>query len=209
MWVVVIGGAVDERIETTGGIEVDDGYAPHVAGFLDARHVGVEIFSTAVLNALIGLYILVVGVEDSPMDGGEQHNLFGSETVFKHLHGNVDAPAVGLSIVAHRAVATLDERLGFPYGSIYGGVLLVVPLSDLHSMVVVVGAYEDDDGIEVVAMVRQQCLGLTRDVIPLSSADYIFMISGFPLSKNMITFEKLLLFVVIALALQRNSLNLH
>lgn len=105
VWVVVIGGAVDEWIKATDGIEVDDGYAPHVAGFLDARNVGVDIFATAVLYAFIGLHILVVGVEDGAMNGSEQHDLFGGEAVLQHFHRNVDAAAVGLGIVAHRAVA--------------------------------------------------------------------------------------------------------
>lgn len=171
---VKIGGAVDQWIKAGCGIEVDNGHTPDVAGLFDALHICVEIFAAEVLYTFVGLDIFVVGIKERAVEWGEQHNLFVSEHLLQQFHGDVDASAIGGRVEAYGTISPTYELLGLANGSIYHGVAFLIPLSYPYTVVVIVGAYQNDDGIEVVAMLEFQLLCLVGDVIPLTSADAIY-----------------------------------
>lgn len=114
--VMVVSSAVDEWEQATFGGEINHGNGPYLTGFLDALHVGIDIFSAAVLYALIGLNVFVVRVEESTVEWGEQYDLLVREGIAEHLHRNVDATAEGVGIIAEMTAATFHQLLWLAHG---------------------------------------------------------------------------------------------
>lgn len=170
---MIVSSAVDEWEQDTFGTEINHGNGPYLTGFLDALHVGIDIFSATVLYALIGLNVFVVRVEEGTVEWGEQYDLLVREGIAEHLHRNVDATAEGVGIIAEATVATFHQLLWLAHGCIDHGVGLRIPLAYPHAVVVIVGTHQDNDGIEVIAMLSFQLLELTRNVAPLPTADAI------------------------------------
>ena len=104
------------------------------------------------------------------MDGCQQHDLLLGIQPLHVVERLVDASPIGR--VAHHGVAMLAVHhvLGFVDTRHHLFLALRKPLADGHTRIVVVGADEDHDGIDAVAMLRLQLISLARDIIPLAPA---------------------------------------
>ena len=104
------------------------------------------------------------------MDGGKQDDLLGGEVMLEVGHGLVGAATEGS--VVHDELAVLANDL---FRAADGGhlALLGVPLADGYGGVVVVGADEDDDGVEVLSVLGLEFLGLTDDLVHLMAVDAV------------------------------------
>lgn len=164
---------VHQRIETAEGIEVDNGNSPEVACLLDGLHIGIDILATLVGIILAGLPIGIVGIEPSPMNGCEEYNLLRWITTLHVVETLVDATAIGG--VAHDGITmtTVYEVLLLVDASHDFLWALCEPLTDGNASVIVVGADEDEDGIDAVAMFCPELIRLLGNIVPLASADAI------------------------------------
>ena len=51
--------------------------------------------------------------------------------------------------------------------------VLVPPLTNWHTIIIVVGTHEDNDGIHILPMFTEQLIRLTGDIVPLASTHAI------------------------------------
>ena len=156
--------------ESRGGIQVDDGHGPDVGRPLHIVYIAVEELAAAVHVVLGTLPVLFVGIESGAMDGREQHNLLGGEHLLERVEGGVDASAVGVGSLVGDASHAAFHAFRIAVSILHVLQFFVKPLSSRHGVVIVVGTHEDEDGIEVVAMLLFQQVGLPGDVVPLPSA---------------------------------------
>ena len=96
-----------------------------------------------------------------------------AQAVEHQIGGDVDAPPVGVLVHRRCAVPSQQCLLLLVEGHLHGVLAHGVPLPDGYGGVVVVGADEDEYGVEVIAVLRLQFLRLVGDVVPLPAADGI------------------------------------
>ena len=164
---------LQQREQTAGGIPVDDRHSPHIASLFDGFNVGVKVLAALVGVGLVALPVLFVGVEVRAMDGRQQHNLLSGEGAFQRVHRDVDAPLKGRSIHRGCALSACHHRLRLTVSIFHLRYALIPPVADGHTIVVVVGAHKDDDGIHVLPVLLLQQVGLAGNVVPLAPADAI------------------------------------
>ena len=159
-----------QGVKAAGSVQVDDGHRPDVAGLLHALHVAGEPFVAFVLIAFVGLDVLLVAVEEGAVDGREQHNLLRGERAFQVFQCAVDASAIGAAVHRRPAVAAQGHGLVAVDGGQHRVFRFHEPLADGHRRVVVVGANEHQDGVEVLPVLGEQLVGLPGNVVPLPAA---------------------------------------
>ena len=171
--VEVVGVFVEKGEKAAERIPVDDGDGPDVGSFLHGLDIDIQILAALVSVGLVALPVFLVGMEVGTVDGRQQHNLLCGEGAFQRVQGDVDASAIGRGIHRRRALAARHHLLRLTVTVLHLRLALVPPLTDGHAVVIVVGATEYEDGIDVLTVLLQQLVGLTGDVVPLTTADSI------------------------------------
>ena len=162
--------SIIEREEAGEGVEVDDWYRPNIARLLDSLHILIEEDATYVLVAFVWLDVLVAAAEIGTMDRCHDDDLLGRVHLLQLRHGGIDAAFERVAVHGKAAMAALHHFAWLMESHLYAVETLRVPFTDGHTVVIVVGAHEDEDGIEVVAVLLLQLVGLARNVVPLSAA---------------------------------------
>ena len=139
--------------------------------------LGINIFFH-VDAALVGIVfctlpVLLVSVELGAVYRRQQHNLLGGIHALHFVDSHVDSSTVGVVVHTHIATLPVNQFLGLSVTVHHLFLFLVVPLADGHTIVVVVGADEDEDGIYRVSVFFLQLVGLSGNVVPLTPADSI------------------------------------
>lgn len=159
-----------EREKTREGIEVDDGNSPHVASLLDSLDVLVEEDTTGIFIHLVGLDVLLARAEISTVDRRHHNDLLGGIHLLEFRHGDVDAALERVLVHDEVAVTALHHFTRFVACHFHTVESFCVPFAFGHAIVEIVGAHEDEDGVEVIAMFSLEFVGLAGNVVPLSSA---------------------------------------
>ena len=164
---------VHQGEESTQGIEVDDGYCPYVTCFFDSVDIALQGFTATVVIVFRGLPVLVVGIETRTVDGGDEHDLLRRVGALQLIQCDIDASLIG--VCCHDRVHPLPGDDMFLLMDTCHHFLFpdVIPLSDGHSVIEVVGTDEDQDSIHLVTMLCFQLVGLVGNVVPLPAADAI------------------------------------
>ena len=89
------------------------------------------------------------------------------------INGNIDASTVGIDIHVHVSPFAVYQFLGLPVTVHHFFILFGIPFTDGYSVVIVVSANKNHNGIYRVAMFFLQLVGLPGNVVPLASADSI------------------------------------
>ena len=109
------------------------------------------------------------------MERCHQHDLLSGIKTLHVVEGFVYPASIG-GVAHHRiTMDTVYHVLRLMDTCHHLFLLLNKPLSDGHTGIIVVGADEDDDGIHTVTMFLHQLVCLTGDIIPLTSADTIYV----------------------------------
>ena len=161
-------------VEAAGGIPVNHGNGPDVASLFHAFHEVADEVSVFVGKVFCRLPVLLVGIETGAVNGREQHDLLFGIHALNRVERRVDATAQCVFVKAERAVAAHFPVLGAPpVGINHRVVFHLIPFSDGHAVVPVVGSHENENGVHIVAVFFLELVSLTDYIVPLSSADTI------------------------------------
>ena len=98
------------------------------------------------------LPVFLITVELGTVDGSHQYNLLGGVYLLDLINGNVDTSTIGVGIHAHISSFAVYQLLRLSVAVHHLLVLFNIPFANGYSVVIVVGANKNHNGIYRVAM---------------------------------------------------------